>query len=319
MKQFPRLTFLLTLVNIFATACSTGLIIRETPIDATWRNPYVASQPEFEPFKGVENLTFDGEGAMYVSGLNGFIYKVAPTADLFHGTIVAAKKVGKLCLGIVVGPDGFIYIGVEDEHGDNRIAKISKDFATVTFLTTGNTKGLNGLSKGADGFLYFGSSRIFPYFAGGKLFRARIGDDASFAKPELLAEGLGVVNGVVIAPDAKTVYFTETFGSLKRLDLATKAVTKVFTPKGFFTVLDDLTLAPDGSFWVALNSSGCILHLIDGKPEYCAKVGDLKVPSSLRFGSGPGFNPDDLYVSEFGPTRRMLTMKGRGVWSYPTR
>ena len=121
-------------------ACTSGLKL--VNIDGE-----IPHGPDVGGMHGVENLTFDGAGALFVTGLDGMIYRVEPTNDPFRGTITARKKLGVGNVnGIEVGPDGLVYVGVKDEKGVSRIGKIDKDLNHITYLTE-HIPGLNGFEQ----------------------------------------------------------------------------------------------------------------------------------------------------------------------------
>ena len=102
---------------------------------------------------GVENLDFDGEEFLYVTCLDGKIYRIKSTEDPYRGIVDISKKIGHRCLGVEVGNDGMVYVGVEDKAGDRRIARLTKDFKEFEFVSD-IIRGLNGLTQDSVG--YFG-------------------------------------------------------------------------------------------------------------------------------------------------------------------
>ena len=73
-KSILSLCFLL----LFAISCGKGPEITQVGQDSPWASPYVSSSSVSE-IEGLENLAFDGEGSMFVTGLNGYIFRVVPT------------------------------------------------------------------------------------------------------------------------------------------------------------------------------------------------------------------------------------------------
>ena len=204
-------------------ACTSGLklvnIDGEIP-----HGPYVGGM------HGVENLTFDGAGALFVTGLDGMIYRVEPTNDPFRGTITARKKLGVICYGIEVGPDGLVYVGVKDEKGVSRIGKIDKDLNHITYLTE-HIPGLNGFEQ-SQGYLYYTSSNGRHICSKGKIYRVRFGEDENFKHPEIVVDKAGLVNGLAFSPDQTILYYTETLNGVWAYDLATHTRCKIYKPAG---------------------------------------------------------------------------------------
>ncbi|MGW0634899.1 SMP-30/gluconolactonase/LRE family protein [Nocardia salmonicida] len=70
---------------------------------------------------------------------------------------------------------------------------------------------------------------------------------------------------------------------------------------------DDLTVGPDGKVYVALNVAGSIQQVDVDTGQTCAIAAGLPLSSSARFGSGPGWDPNALYVTSFLGTVTKLT------------
>jgi hypothetical protein len=286
------------------SACSSGLKYVDAGTEHN-HGPYVVGM------HGVENLTFDGGGALFVTGLDGMIYRVEPHSDPWQGTITARKKLGAMCLGIEVGPDGMVYVGVSDEKGIRRICRMDKSFENITALTEA-IPGLNGFEQ-ANGYLYYTSSNESLVCPRGVIYRVKFGAEENFKHPEVVVAKAGMVNGLALSPDQSTLYYTETLGGLWAFNLATQTRKRIYKP-AVITIFDDLTTSPDGTIWLCLNSGEAIVAIKDGIAHAAYKVGDLRAPSACAFGKGPGFSPDRLYITEFGLKGRSLTMNGRGVW-----
>ncbi|HQP31492.1 MAG TPA: SMP-30/gluconolactonase/LRE family protein [Deltaproteobacteria bacterium] len=292
---------------LLGTGCS-GFHPIDTLADGD-RGPYV------DGMHGAENLCFDGAGALFVTGLDGTLYRIEPTTAQRHGRIAARRKIGVMCLGVEAGPDDQVYVGVTDERGERRIARIDKALTKLTTLT-GHIPGLNGFAQ-AHGYLYYTSSNERVICPRGRIYRVRLGEDADFSHPEVVVEKAGMVNGLAFSPDQGTLYYTETLGGLWAYDLAARSRRRIPIP-GVLQVFDDLATGPDGTIWLCLNSAQAIVAVREGDVPRAFSIGDLKAPSSCAFGSGPGFREDFLYITEFGLKGRSLTMNGRGVWVVPT-
>lgn len=303
----------LILLLLLASACGSNLRITQlgsSPGDS-WGRAYVSGM------HGVENLAFDGKGSLYVCGLDGMLYKLAPAAQAFRGKIVAEKKMGKTCLGIESGTDGMLYVAVREEKGDRRIVRIDSALTKATPLTD-PIPGLNGFEQD-HGYLYYTSSNESMLRPKGAIYRVRMGSEKNFKNPEVFVKDAGMVNGLAFSPDGKVLYYTETFNGLWMYDIARNEKKKIYSPSGLMHVFDDLTVGPDGTVWMCLNSECAIVAIKDGKPIASYRVGDLKAPSSCEFGRGPGFDPGYLYITEFGLKGRSFTMNGRGVWVLPLK
>jgi streptogramin lyase len=294
-------------------SCASGVKISGTAASTPappWHEPYV------EGMYGAENIAFDGEGSMFVTGLDGRIFRVIPGDNDYRGKIAAEKKIGKLLIGIAVGPQKEIYVGVENDDETRNIYKTDRDFSSLKKLT-GHIDGLNGFTLSSKGRLYFATSNTSLFLPKGGILYADIASEENFKKPVTLLDDAAMVNGLALSNDESILYFTETTGALKSFTLATGKTKKLYEPSGFFQIIDDLTVDSRGRVWICQNAEQALFLYEEGAAVRGFTAGKLKAPSSCAFGSGKGFRSDFLYVTEFGLKGRSLTMNGRGVWAVP--
>jgi hypothetical protein len=302
-------TFCFILFLFFLTSCSSGLKIISIGQDKPWFKPYVLGM------HGVENLTFDGMGNMFVTGLDGMIYRVVPTDDPYTGRITDKQKIGKMCLDVEVGPDNQLYVGVLNDKDEYRIYRIHRDFTNAVPISS-PIPGLNGMVQGRDGYLYIASSNMSFLNPKGSVLRSKIGDDRSFTNPEVFIETGGITDGLAFSSDESRLYITNLDGRLIEVDMVTKQKKILYAP-GKIHLFDDLDTAKDGTVWMCFNSEQAIVPVKDGLVTLGYRTGDLKAPSACKFGKGPGFRPDFLYITEFGLKGRSMNMNGRGVFVMP--
>lgn len=297
---------------LFTVACSSGLKIVKSDrgVKAPWHEPYICGM------NGAENLAFDGEGNLFVTGLDGVVYKIVPTQNPYRGEIVLKKKLGKLCCGIAVNSRGSLFVAVADDDDERKIARMRRDFSNIEYVS-GPIPGLNGMAMDSKDFLYYTSSRELPVCPDGKIYRVKTGDSEDFKNPEIIVEDAGIVNGLALSPDETILYYTETTGGLWSCDLSTGTKKQYYSPSGFLQILDDVTTDSDGNIWFCLNSEMLIVPVKGGKAEQGFRVGHIGAPSSCEFGKGRGFNSGFLYITELGLKGRSLTFDGRGVWVFP--
>ena len=309
---------------VCAASCSSGLKVVIAGEGKPWQEPYSRALDD-KPMNGVENLVFDGEGALFVTGLDGMIYKIEPTENPARGRTVAQKKLGTMCLGIVFGPDGLLYVAVADPIvPDNnpvkgrRIVRMDRNFSQMTVLTDA-ISGLNGMTRDSRDFLYYTSSNESLLWPKGGVYRIKFGADENFKKPELMIPDAGMVNGLAFSPDESVLYFTETTNGVWTFDMQTKSKKQIYSPPGFLQIVDDLTADKDGTVWLCLNSEGLLVPLSNGKARVGFRPGKLVIPSAVKFGRGKGFSEDMLFLTEYGLKGRSFTRNGRGVWAVPVR
>jgi sugar lactone lactonase YvrE len=302
-------TFYFIFIMFFLTACSSGLKIISIGQDKPWFKPYVSGM------HGVENLTFDGMGNMFVTGLDGTIYRIIPTEDPYSGRIADKRKIGKMCLDVEVGSDGQLYVGVLNDKDEHRIYRVNKDFTNAVSISS-PIAGLNGMVQDRDGYLYIASSNMSFLNPKGRVMRSKIGDDESFKTPEVFIETGGITDGLAFSSDESKLYITNLDGRLIEVDMKTKQKKILYAP-GKIHLFDDIETAKDGTVWMCFNSELALVPVMDGLVTLGYRTGDLKVPSACKFGKGSGFRPDFLYITEFGLKGRSMNMNGRGVFVMP--
>ena len=70
---------------------------------------------------------------------------------------------------------------------------------------------------------------------------------------------------------------------------------------------DDLVLGADGNLYVALNVAGSVVRVDPDTGAQCTVAKGLPFVSSVRFGAGPGWDPDSLYTTSFAGVVTRLT------------
>lgn len=71
---------------------------------------------------------------------------------------------------------------------------------------------------------------------------------------------------------------------------------------GPLNAADDLTLGADGNLYVTLNLAGKVIRVTPDTGAICTVATGIPLISSVRFGSGPGWDPASLYATSFTGT-----------------
>ncbi len=232
-------------------------------------------------------LRADGlEGVLDLPASHGIVYN--PHESRFYATGV---------LGAMAGPAGVVSFQLADGFADFR--PLAEGLRTV-----------NGMAFGPDGALYasdplaasppylqriepncdyapwndrYGPNGLWP--ADGGLYAAITGDqsspivhigfDGAQRTVAQLSYGAGTLAPGVHAPSGPAVLM----------------------PKG----LDDLTVGPDGSLYVAAHLAGEVLRVDPADGSACVLASGFKEPTSLRFAPDSwGEHAGDLYVTDMG-------------------
>lgn len=262
-------------------------------------------------FGMLENLAFDGRGAMLLSDSSFLVPGGVRTLDASGGRGTLVDGVSGPGGLVVDGDDVYFTTGNSAVSGVFGIQDGTVDvvnMATDTRRTV--TSGLvmpNGLARLANADLL--TTRNL-----GALGLTRI-PATDPERPESVRTDLGTVNGVTVAGDR--VYLTTSFDPVSELkilsasDLRGPVRTIPLPGIGPLNVADDLTVGPDGAVYLAYNVAGKVLRVDPATGGSCEIASGLALSSAVAFGSGPGWNPDALYVTGFDGTVRELTPPGR--------
>ncbi len=248
----------------------------------------------------LENLGFDGRGGMLLSsgkqGGPGSLLR--RTADGATSTLVPNVNGPG---GIVIdGSTAYFTTGNSIPAGlfgtmDGTIDSVDLDNGVRATVATGLTAP-NGMIAGPNGgFLVsrdFGSStRMTEVRANGTL--------ATYA-PKVTS-----TNGMAYDGASNRLYVASTFNPTTTISvvdtLHPDARPRVIKLPGIgpLNAADDLTLGADGFVYVALNLAGKIVRVDPDTGGRCTVGSGLAFASSVRFGAGPGWDAESLYVTSF--------------------
>jgi sugar lactone lactonase YvrE len=304
----PITALIIYALAVMITSCSTIKTV-QVGQGEPWEKPYV------DGMTGAENLAFDGKGNMFVTTLDGYVYRVEPTDDPFRGMIADKIKVGNRCLDIEVTPEDYLLVAVQTKKSFGRVARLTKDFTAIEFMT-GEIPGINGMVLDLKGSLYIASSNVSIINPKGWILKMDLDDDSTWASPPVFIETSCITNGLSLSQDESKLYYTCLNSSVNEVDLKTKEHITILS-QGRFQFFDDLDASSPGMIWFCYNSQYALIEVKDGVIINAYRVGDLKAPSSCKFGKGPGFNSGFLYITEFGMKGRSLKADGRGVFVLP--
>ncbi len=119
----------------------------------------------------------------------------------------------------------------------------------------------NDMAADPAGGLWAGAMHKGLLAGRGAIFRAASPD----AEPVRVAEGLGVPNGMAFAADGRTLFVIDTLArTLLAYPVAGESLGEPVIVTDFMNVPgkpDGMTIAPDGSFWVAMWGGACVAHV----------------------------------------------------------
>lgn len=258
----------------------------------------------------LENLAFDGHGAMLLSETSFVAPGAVRTLDASggRGTLVdGVSSPGGLA---VVGDDVYVATGNSAISGLFGTADGTVDVVNLRTRERRTVAGglvmPNGLARLGDGDLLTTRN-----VGAAGLTRIPAGSD----RPESVRTDLGTVDGV--ATDGTDVFLTTSFDPVSELkilsahDLRGPVRTIPLPGIGLLNVADDLTVGPDGAVYVAYNAGGTVLRVDPVSGATCEVASGLLATSAVKFGDGPGWDAQSLYATGFDGTVRKLTPPGR--------
>jgi hypothetical protein len=254
----------------------------------------------------LENLEFDGAGGMLLSAtVPGAIERLTPDGNLTTLVPNVNAPGGQR----VIGRTLWFNTGDAAQSGlqgtaDGTLERFDLDTHARTTFASGLTMP-NGLAALPNGD--FVVSRDLGTGTG--ITRIPLHDPGH---PQANWAALDDQNGLAVDPTGTWLYADQTFTSdsavyrIRIADPSDKSVVATLSdpaPKG----LDDMTIDANGVLYLAANGSGEVIRLDPATGAHCTIAGGLQNPSSLKFGRGPGWHSDRLYVVGFDGAVRELT------------
>ncbi|WP_068270257.1 SMP-30/gluconolactonase/LRE family protein [Aldersonia kunmingensis] len=271
---------------------------------APWAKQSVASG-----YGTLENLAFDGRGGLLLSeqsllGGTGALQRLG--ADGKRSTAVAnVSSPGGI---LVRGNTAYFNTGNSFTAGitgskDGTIQSLNLDTGAVSTVATG-LQMPNGLTQLPNGDFVV-SKDLGP----GSLTVASA--DGKHVGP--YGPAIPFPNGLAVDKARNRLVVATTFNPTTEIaivDLADPARaprTVVIPGFGPLNSADDITLGPDGIAYVTLNAIGQVARVDLDAGRSCIIADGLPLSSSVRFGSGPGWDSSSLYVTSFLGTVTKLT------------
>jgi DNA-binding beta-propeller fold protein YncE len=252
----------------------------------------------------LENLSFDGTGGLLLSSsaARGSILRLAP--DGSRSTLVSGVKSpgGQ----VVVGRTLYFTTGNGFADGFLGLLGVAGGTISALDLDTGSVQVVadrlvmpNGLIRLPDGSFLVSRDLGAP----GRTTRVLPDGTRSTFAPSVTS-----TNGMAYDATTGTVYIASTFNpttTISAVDLAhpdaAPRVIRLPGP-GPLNAADDLVLGADGFLYVALNVAGRVVRVDPATGAACTIARGLPLSSSLRFGAGPGWDDQALYVTSFRGT-----------------
>ncbi len=244
-----------------------------------------------------EGLAFDGKGYMYLSAMDGNVYRADSegAVEKFAELLPVDEGVNGGCAGIAAGPDDALYVSRFDASRIERVPLADPDGVSV-FLN--DVDAPNTIVFRPDGSMWFTASGAHNQYQG---YIGRLAAGAQ--EPEIVLPDVKYANGLAFSPAGDMVYFTSSDpGSLHRVlldDDGKPGTPELLSDDQLLTIADGLAVAGDGTVFVAGWATGKILAWAGGEIVTVAELPDKGMlgTASLAFGQGPGFSSTALYAT----------------------
>lgn len=278
------------------------------PMCGGWRaDPVVAGMGP------LENLAFDGRGGMLLSEQSavdpaaGTVWTVRPDGSR---TPLRERVPGP---GGIVVRDGAAYVttGNSAPSGltgtpDGTIERIDLDTGRADTVARGLVMP-NGLAP------LSGGRWVVSRDLGSPTSMTVVGPDGDAAP---FAPGITSTNGLAYDPASRALYVARTFDPVTTVERIpvdgspTPPASYRFPGWGPANAADDLAVGSDGAVYVTHNVGARVVRIEPGTGATCVVADHLWLASSVRPGSGPGWDPHALYVTSLAGTVTALTRDG---------
>ncbi len=256
----------------------------------------------------LENLAFDGRGGLLVSKTlfagNGSVERVTPDGAV--STLLPVSGPGALT---VRGNDLYVNTGHKTLDGTLGLKTGTID---IFDLDTGKRRTwATGLTMPDGGTVLPNGDAVISTLIGPKrgLWLVRKENPST---PERYGSDLLGPNGMVVSDDGRTLYVANTGGpdfQIAAIDLANPSAPakKIRLQAPWpLNIIDDLALGTDGRLYTA-GEHGIVYRVDPDSGATCAIAMGVHLGSSVRFGAGPGWDPESLYSTGFdGAVRRLV-------------
>lgn len=279
-----------------------------------------------EDLDRIENLEPDGTGGMLISaGPRNAIERVAPDGSVttafanvsgpgglrVRGNTLYAVTNGNLIDGVTDSPRG--KVETFDLRTGNRL--VYSEGLTAPNGLVFDAQGNGYVSRDA-GTLTDPSDPWVPNpFSGGigsGMYVTKIPVDDPM-HPQTTWADLPDTNGLEISKDNKWLYAVTTFNfnaEVYRVSLDDPSVIEKIADIGGitdpFNGLDDMTIGTDGNLYITANGMGRVWQLDPDSGATCIIASGLQNPTAAKFGRGPGWPSQNLYVTGWDGRLREL-------------
>jgi hypothetical protein len=282
----------------------------------------------FDGFAWAENLAFDGLGNMFVSeAVRGELWKISLCKDglSYCGGVYLSKGLSQFG-GLAITPCGKkIYCGVTFEDGSKGIISASTVNATDTgsdfsvFLVTEHQP--NGLAADWNlGKLYYTDEGLGDA-TGGTVRSVDIETKTEF----IIKDHVGGADGAWFDSENRLLYVGWLEKKISLFNMTTDSPVFVNDYPGLSTavshlhILDDITLLTTtnksdisetyilGADWTGRSIQMFTLSGVSAGEVPIPEDLKLYEPTSVRWGKGPGFDENSIYISEGGGATKHVT------------
>lgn len=281
--------------------CSSDRVKQQENRQLNWNQLSPVSL--IEGMRGAENIYMPADSSrIYVTDLSGMVYLLD---DNEQGKleVQASLKVGNTALGIAEGKDGYLYVNASEHDTDNWLTlggalyQVDKELRSA-MRVSGDYPGINGLTRGPEGALYFATGNLRMFSPRGALYKLEF--DAvqhQYSAPQPLLLDIGSANGMLYHEHSQELLFSETFSKVSSFDLATQSTSELFGKTRLVEGFDDLCVDSKGRIWVTEPVAGFLkMYERDSMKLTRIRVDGLGVASSCA--TAMRWGEEHIFVTE---------------------
>jgi sugar lactone lactonase YvrE len=304
--------FILINLLLIIISCS-ALPVKTFVLNTTENNEIVF----VKGMSGCENLLLlNDSNAFYVTDLSGYVYMIDGTS-IKDFKIIKQLKLSDYALGIDIGKDGYLYVGASVADWINKggpVYRINKNLDAYKKITD-DIPGLNGLTIDNSGNIYIATGNMKFGNPKGAILKIE-NNNGIYGYPEIFIPDLKSANGLYFNPADNCMIFTEVFNGVKKVNLDSKKINKIFGKTRIVEGFDDVCIDKSGNYWVADQPNGFI-KMYDPKTGmvYRFIFKDIGIASSCRIRIHN--DREYLYVTEIKTNKNSNAYDGRGIIIIP--
>lgn len=251
----------------------------------------------------LENIEFDGQGGLILSASDQKAVERLGRDGKIRTLVSNVTSPGGLRVRA-----GVLYFNTGDAIANGVLDKRVSTIETLDLKTGHHATYADGLPM-ANGLVFLpnGDALISRDFGGAPAITVVPKGDRAHPRGWAQTDDS---NGMAVDPTRTWVYTVQTFrhdSPVLRIRIADPRQIEVVAHVGEAKGLDDMTIDRAGVLYLAANGTGEVIRLDPRSGTFCTIAGGFRNTSAVKFGCGPGWPSNHLFVVGFDGVVRELT------------